>query len=148
MPNIATSFCLSNGDITLPDGTYTFDLHADQSGVLYAIGFDNNGTVEWVCQDESEACTFVADGQSPLYIILYTQDGADVDGCEIRPMLEEGTSSRVWISPLQDDHDITNDFNYGWFSIGNLYDDRENVVMASIPCEITLRYRQIWKDTL
>ena len=45
-------------------------------------------------------------------------------------------------------HDIANDFNYDFFSIGNSYDSRENEITSTIPCSVTLRYRPIWKDTI
>lgn len=43
---------------------------------------------------------------------------------------------------------LANDFNYDFFRIGNTQDDRANVITASIPCTVTLRYRPILKDTL
>ena len=43
-------------------------------------------------------------------------------------------------------HDICNDFNYEYFRIGNRYNDRENVISASLPCTLELRYFPIIKD--
>lgn len=45
-------------------------------------------------------------------------------------------------------HDIANDFNYDFFHFGNTYDNRENTITSSIACDVELRYRPIWKDTL
>ena len=45
-------------------------------------------------------------------------------------------------------HDLANDFNYDFFRIGNTIDDRENVITASAPCTVLLRYRPVLKDTL
>lgn len=43
-------------------------------------------------------------------------------------------------------HDICNDFNYDFFSIGNTIDNRDNKISVSLPCEIELRYSPIIKD--
>lgn len=45
-------------------------------------------------------------------------------------------------------HDLANDFNYDFFRIGNTRDERENVITASAPCTVLLRYRPVLKDTL
>lgn len=45
-------------------------------------------------------------------------------------------------------HDVANDFNYDFFHFGNTFDAIENTITASIPCDVELRYRPIWKDTL
>jgi len=45
-------------------------------------------------------------------------------------------------------HDIANDFNYEWMALENTFDERENVITASLPCDVTVRYRPIWKDTI
>ena len=45
-------------------------------------------------------------------------------------------------------HDIANDFNYDYFRFGNTHDDRENIITASMPCTVEMKYRPIRKDTL
>lgn len=45
-------------------------------------------------------------------------------------------------------HDLANDFNYDFFRIGNTRDERENVITASAPCTVLMKYRPILKDTL
>lgn len=44
-------------------------------------------------------------------------------------------------------HDICNDFNYEFFRIGNTIDNRNNRISSSLPCEITITYSPIIKDT-
>ena len=43
---------------------------------------------------------------------------------------------------------LANDFNYDFFRFGNTADNRENVITASMPCTVELRYRPIRKDTI
>ena len=43
---------------------------------------------------------------------------------------------------------LANDFNYDFFRIGNTSGERENVITATLPCTVTLRYRPILKDTI
>ena len=45
-------------------------------------------------------------------------------------------------------HDIANDFNYDFFSIGNTADGNANSITASLPCTAVIRYRPVWKDTI
>lgn len=45
-------------------------------------------------------------------------------------------------------HNIAEDFNYDFFSIGNTYGNRENTITASKACTVEIRYRPIYKDTL
>lgn len=44
-------------------------------------------------------------------------------------------------------HDVCNDFNYDFFRIGNTINNRANKITVSIPCEITVKYFPIIKDT-
>lgn len=43
-------------------------------------------------------------------------------------------------------HKIYNDFNFTFFKIGNDYDDRTNVITASLPCTVVMSYYPIVKD--
>ena len=45
-------------------------------------------------------------------------------------------------------HDVANDFNYDFFHFGNTFDETRNTITASLACDVELRYRPIWKDTL
>ena len=45
-------------------------------------------------------------------------------------------------------HELANDFNYDFFRIGNTAQSRENVITASAPCTLYMKYRPILKDTL
>lgn len=44
-----------------------------------------------------------------------------------------------------DSHDICNDFNYEFFKIGNTLDSRENIINASMPCIVDVKYSPIIK---
>ena len=128
----------------LPEGDYTFSLNADNAAVLYSLGVGLAGDTTWLCEDTNENCTFHTDGRWPIRIVL----SGGASGAKIRPMLEEGSVAHGWVSPKQSEHDVANDFNFGWLSLGNRYDSRENQVTVNRPCEMTVRYRPIWKDTI
>lgn len=132
----------------LPAGTYVFSLNASKEGVLYSLGFGLVGDTTWVVEDTDDPCVFYSDGIRPIRIVIGHINGANLSGCKIYPMLEAGRVPHAWISPIQRDHDIANDFNYDWLSIGNRYDSNENIVTSSLLCDLTIRYRPIWKDTL
>lgn len=132
----------------LPRGDYIFSPNADRDGVLFSLGFGNEYETTWLCENQETPFAFYSDGTRPIRIFIYDKDGYDLNGCVIQPMLESGFRAHAWVSPVQEPHDIVNDFNYDWFSIGNTYESQENVVTATMPCEMTIRYRPIWKDTL
>ena len=52
------------------------------------------------------------------------------------------------ISTSNTNHVLANDFNYDFFRIGNTMNNRNNVITASAPCSVIIRYRPILKDTL
>jgi len=139
----------SDGDYPniLPAGEYIFSLNASGNGVSYSLGFGVSGDTNWVCEDVTEPIHFYSDGRRPLRIILIAKSGVSA-GTTIRPMLESGRTAHDWVSPVESQHDVVNDFNYDWFSIGNTYDNVENIIHASLPCEVTVRYKPIWKDTI
>lgn len=132
----------------LPAGEYTFSLNASKEGVTYSLGFGIYGDTTWLVENETKPFTFYADGIRPIRIILAAQRSDSVSGCTIKPMLESGDTAHAWVSPAQKVHDIVNDFNYGWLSIGNTYNNVENVITATLPCDVTIKYRPIWKDTI
>ena len=43
-------------------------------------------------------------------------------------------------------HDVCNDFNYEFLSIGNSFSSRENKITVSLPCTMTISYVPIIKD--
>lgn len=52
------------------------------------------------------------------------------------------------IETSNEDHDIANDFNYDFFSVGNKFGDARNDITASIACTVSLGYEAIVKDTI
>lgn len=51
------------------------------------------------------------------------------------------------VTSSNEDHKIYNDFNFDFFKISNSIKNRKNRISASQPCEITITYRPIIKDT-
>lgn len=51
------------------------------------------------------------------------------------------------ISTSLNSHDISDDFNYEFFRIENGFTQRDNKIKVSMPCEITLSYYPVIKDT-
>lgn len=45
-------------------------------------------------------------------------------------------------------HDVVEDFNYNFFSIGNTFSNKVNSITSNKACTVELRYRPIYKDTL
>lgn len=43
-------------------------------------------------------------------------------------------------------HKLSKDFNFEFFRIGNLSNNRDNVIQSSLPCHIEIRYNPIIKD--
>lgn len=70
-----------------------------------------------------------------------------ITGCVSGEILTFSGESMI-VSSSNTNHDLANTFNYDFFRIGNTADNRENVITASMPCGVELKYRPIWKDTL
>ena len=69
----------------------------------------------------------------------------EVKNCELNEIISVYGDTRIITSSL-DGHDISNDFNYVYFRIGNYYRKRDNKITVSLPCTITLKYTPIIKD--
>ena len=52
------------------------------------------------------------------------------------------------IESSNSEHDIANDFNYQFFCFGNSFKNKNNTITANMPCNVEIRYRPIYKDTL
>ena len=52
------------------------------------------------------------------------------------------------ITTSNTNHDLSDDFNYDFFRIGNTIGERENLITASAPCTVQIKYRPILKDTI
>lgn len=69
-----------------------------------------------------------------------------VKNCTSGEVITLDNESQI-ISTSLASHDLSDDFNYEFFRIGNSYTDNTNLIIASIPCDIELRYYPIIKDT-
>ena len=52
------------------------------------------------------------------------------------------------ITSSDEDHDIANDFNYDFFSFGNSFENRSNIITSSAACKFEIGYEAIVKDTI
>ena len=88
-------------------------------------------------------------GQSGDLTISNSKTGCEcsVDNCITGEVIEFSGDTKI-ISTTSPTHDIANDFNYSFYSIGNTYSDRVNDMTVSIPCTVEMTYRPIYKDTL
>lgn len=139
------------------------------SGELYGFNITFNSTAPWGYKDEftskgsvdaGESITIIDPSDEEGYIypdiritvlsagdlsIVNSFDNRNtlITGCEedeviyITHFLQLGTNS---IS-----HDIYNSFNYRFLRIHNTYNDSENVLTFSLPCEYEITYRPIAK---
>ena len=76
-----------------------------------------------------------------------TECSCSIDNCVSGEVITFSGDTKI-IASTNVAHDIVNDFNYDFFRFGNTYDNTENVITASMPCTVELRYRPIYKDTL
>lgn len=52
------------------------------------------------------------------------------------------------ISTNKSDHDVSDDFNYDFFRIGNTIDNRVNTITVNMPCTVGIEYEPVLKVTL
>ena len=80
----------------------------------------------------------------------------DITGChcEVKNCVSDevltfsGESMIIGTSSVTHELTLANDFNYDYFRFANTIDNRENIITASMPCVVELRYRPILKDTM
>lgn len=68
-----------------------------------------------------------------------------VKNCKNNEIVTVNGDTQIIASSLSD-HDIAADFNFDFLKIGNRYDNRDNKITVSLPCEITISYYPIIKD--
>lgn len=68
-----------------------------------------------------------------------------VKGCKTGEIITLDCESQI-IQTSIPEHDLCDDFNYEFIRLGNIFRNNENVIVASIPCEIEMRYSPIIKD--
>lgn len=91
------------------------------------------------------AITCNADGDLSLYNEL---EGCNtlIKNCKVGEVITLSGDTHI-ITTIYDSHDISNDFNYDFFRIGNTINNRNNRISASLPCDVEIKYTPIIKDT-
>lgn len=69
-----------------------------------------------------------------------------IKNCSVGEIITLDGNTQI-ITSTYSSHDISNDFNYEFFKIGNTISNRNNRISVSIPCKIEIRYEPIIKDT-
>lgn len=63
-----------------------------------------------------------------------------IKNCTIGEVITIYGESQI-ITSSNDGHKIYNDFNFQFFKIGNTFDNNANMISASVPCTIDIRYK-------
>lgn len=69
-----------------------------------------------------------------------------IENCKVGEIITLHGDTQIIESSL-DSHDVCDDFNYSFFRIGNNIGNRKNVITSSLPCEMTIKYSPIIKDS-
>lgn len=67
-----------------------------------------------------------------------------IDNCVNNEVITIDNENKI-ISSSVSEHDIYNDFNYDFFSIGNSYKSRQNKITSTLPCSVEMSYKPIVK---
>ena len=101
--------------------------------------------------EDGEICPFtqITCSQSGNVVLSNTLTGCETEikNCISGEVITISGESMI-IGTSNTNHDLANDFNYDFFRIGNTINNRNNVITASVPCSVIIRYRPILKDTL
>ena len=82
-----------------------------------------------------------------LYLYNETLDNLTIiNNCSVDEVIVLYGKEQIIESSLSE-HNISNDFNYGFLKIGNTFKNRKNVITSSLSCDIVLSYSPIIKDT-
>lgn len=68
-----------------------------------------------------------------------------INNCSVGEVITIDGDAQI-ISTSYDSHAIYDDFNFEFFKIGNTFDNRDNVITASLPCTLEIKYEPIIKD--
>lgn len=144
------------------------------SDVLYGIelemitnrpfGFGREQIKVYDFQDISESYIFkdISDEVGYIYptiVITCYEDGNitvynDITGtrmtivnCSVNEVITIDGNTHT-ITSTDNSHDVYNDFNYDYFKIGNMINNRSNKITVSLPCKLEIRYSPIIKNSL
>lgn len=70
-----------------------------------------------------------------------------IDDCSANEIIKIDGDTEI-ITTNSNTHDLANKFNYEFLTIANTMDSRMNIVTASLPCDLTIRYHPVIKETL
>lgn len=69
-----------------------------------------------------------------------------IKNCVVDEVISVYGKSQILLSSVPE-HKVCDDFNYEFFRIGNSYYNRDNRIKVYLPCEITIKYFPIIKDS-
>lgn len=69
-----------------------------------------------------------------------------IKNCKVGEVITLNGDTQI-ITTTYAGHDISNDFNYEFFRIGNTINNRNNRISVSLPCNVVIKYTPIIKDT-
>lgn len=117
------------------------------------LDFSNSNTIKVLCDVSDEI------GYTYPTVIITCLEGGDLSLCNLSEncttLIKNCVSGEIVtlygdtqiITTTQASHDISNDFNYEFFRIGNTINERNNKISASLPCNVVIKYTPIIKDT-
>lgn len=105
-----------------------FDMSAEIGSIFPTVVITCNGNGTLSIYNESEGCTTV------------------IKNCKNGEVITLYGDTQIIESSLAS-HDIYDDFNYNFFRIGNTISNRENKITVSLPCNMTIKYSPIIKNT-
>lgn len=120
---------------------------------VFPLTFDENN-IEKNIIDESDEIGYIY----PKVEIVCKQDGdifiqnstenctTVIKNCTVGEVITLSGDTQI-ISTSLNSHDICNDFNYDFFKIGNTINNRNNLISVSAPCDITIKYNPIIKNS-
>lgn len=71
----------------------------------------------------------------------------EIQNCETDEVITFSGETMIITSSVPT-HDVANDFNYDFFSFGNTFNNRENIISSSLNCKFEMCYEAILKDAV
>lgn len=68
-----------------------------------------------------------------------------IDNCAKDEVITIDGDAQVITSSVEA-HEIYNDFNFDFLTIGNTFDNRKNIIKCSLPCTLSIKYAPVIKD--
>lgn len=139
---------------------YAFELNMETDK---PFGYAEEVSQSWTVTDADATCTLydASDDVGYVYpsVVITCNESGDlsisndledctviIKNCTVGEVITIDGDTRIVTSSLSG-HKIYNDFNFEFLRIGNTFDCTENNLTVSIPCELTISYAPIVKDT-